>query len=188
MVIDTDYKNLAKKLSSLKQQLLNHQDVIWNNIKTDVADRWGDEIFNDLKLPKPQIKKSIVLKKTMRGKYEISIDSTNVPELETTPKNRSLSIMKFSPKQTKTGVSVNISGSPKTIRRSFLATMPSGHRGIYWRKRIGGGKLSPRLPIREIRWTVSVETIGQEKLDEISTFVNQQFQKEFNKLVKKLTV
>jgi len=47
-------------------------------------------------------------------------------------------------RQTRKGVSITAYGRRQTYAGTFLATMPSGHRGIYTRKR------NTRLPIREL--------------------------------------
>lgn len=44
-----------------------------------------------------------------------------------------LPVRAFSPRQTKRGVSVNISGTRKIIAKSFLAVMPSGHEAVFAR-------------------------------------------------------
>lgn len=53
--------------------------------------------------------------------------------------------------QRKAGVSVKVltRGAPRTIiPHTMIATMPSGHKGVFWRKRVGAD-LVPRLPIHE---------------------------------------
>jgi len=63
-------------------------------------------------------------------------------------------------KQTKRGVSYRLSRTAgrKRIEHGFIATMPSGHRGVFVR---GGPS---RLPIREVRgpsiWKVITDTAG----------------------------
>jgi hypothetical protein len=58
-------------------------------------------------------------------------------------------VMAFNPRQVKAGVSVAINqGKRKTIKHAFIATMKSGHTGVF--RRVGGTK---SLPIRELYTT-----------------------------------
>lgn len=44
-----------------------------------------------------------------------------------------------------------IKGQPKPILHAFVAVMPTGHKGVFWRKKIGGGpQRVGRLPIEEL--------------------------------------
>lgn len=63
-------------------------------------------------------------------------------------KDRRLPLIKIDPRaqQNRTGITYRGSGSARrSISHAFIATMPSGHRGIYARKPGAG-----RLPIREL--------------------------------------
>jgi len=61
------------------------------------------------------------------------------------------SLMKYRPKprQTKLGVKVKVKpqSSPALLRHAFIATMKSGHEGVFWRRYKGEG--GTRLPIHE---------------------------------------
>lgn len=58
---------------------------------------------------------------------------------------RNTPIIEFGARQTRKGVTVGVSkGKRKLLRSAFIATMKSGHTGVYWRK----GK--KRLPIQEV--------------------------------------
>lgn len=46
---------------------------------------------------------------------------------------RPIPLIKFSARQTKAGVSVNVKNGRKVIKDAFIATMPSGHTGVYVR-------------------------------------------------------
>jgi hypothetical protein len=69
-------------------------------------------------------------------------------------------VFPFGARQNKRGVSVNITGQRKTIKSAFIATMDSGHRGVFVRGRYQGTELQyrtkrinkkgPDLPIEEI--------------------------------------
>ena len=72
---------------------------------------------------------------------------------------RPLPIYAFGARQTKKGVSINITGKRKLIKSAFIATMKSGHTGVYGRGRYVGtefqyrtkrvNKRGPDTPIEE---------------------------------------
>lgn len=68
------------------------------------------------------------------GDYEIAVHSSRKP----------IALVEFPHTQTGTGVSTRAWGQPQIIQHAFVATMKSGHTGIYRR----GG--SHRLPIHEL--------------------------------------
>ena len=69
-----------------------------------------------------------------------------------------IALIAFGAKQRKDGVSVKVHKAAKTIKGAFIATMPSGHTGVYVRKAGGkyiykkrnGRTVSEQLPIREL--------------------------------------
>lgn len=56
-----------------------------------------------------------------------------------------LPLIRFKPKQTRTGVTYKFGRSRILVHHAFLATMPSGHTGVFRRK------TTARLPITELR-------------------------------------
>jgi len=90
-------------------------------------------------------------------------------------------------KQTKHGVRYRLSRTAgrKTIEHGFIATMPSGHRGVFAR----GGET--RLPIKEARgpsiWKVITDTAGLLKActdaagDQLGKLINDQIGVEFQR-------
>lgn len=96
-------------------------------------------------------------------------------------------LIAFSAKQTKHGVSYRISRAAgrKRIERGFIATMPSGHRGVFARGR------ETRLPIREARgpsiWKIITGTAGLLKActdvagDRMGKLINDQIAVEFKR-------
>jgi hypothetical protein len=69
-----------------------------------------------------------------------------------------IALINFGARQTTKGVSVHILNGRKTINHAFIATMPSGHKGVYVRKpggryvykRKDGKVVSSQLPLREL--------------------------------------
>lgn len=60
---------------------------------------------------------------------------------------RPIGLINYNASQTRKGVRVKVKSGAHTLRHAFIATMKSGHRGVFVR---AGGKGSPRLPIREL--------------------------------------
>lgn len=50
---------------------------------------------------------------------------------------RPIPLMAFSPRKVSAGVSVSVSGTRKTIKSAFFATMPNGHKGVFARGQYG---------------------------------------------------
>lgn len=68
-----------------------------------------------------------------------------------------LPLIQFAARQTKVGVSVNVKSGRKVVPHTFIAVMPSGHRGVFvrigttHRRRIKDGRrISTGLPIKEL--------------------------------------
>lgn len=90
-----------------------------------------------------------------------------------TATDRSIPLIQFSPRQTKKGISLRIKkGSSKTIKRTFIASMKSGHRGVF--TRIG----KKRLPIKQLYTIGAAEMFGSKKVIEaIKERILEQWQK-----------
>lgn len=83
-------------------------------------------------------------------------------------KGKGLPLKAFGARQTRKGVSVNITGKRKVVQSSFLATMPSGHEGVFARGKYSRGdfqfrkkrlaKKGPDLPIAQL-FTAAVPTM-----------------------------
>jgi len=77
------------------------------------------------------------------------------------------------PRLTRKGVSVRLEGKRQVLERGFIATMPSGHEGVY--ERVG----RPRLPIREMRTRSLTDVIRAQGLEpEIRRLADERLQKE----------
>jgi hypothetical protein len=76
---------------------------------------------------------------------------------------RPVPLISFQPRQTQKGVSIRVKKSRKVIRSAFIATMPSGHKGVYARGGYRGKDFEFRkkrvrktgndLPIEEMKST-----------------------------------
>jgi hypothetical protein len=62
---------------------------------------------------------------------------------------RPIPIVEFAARQTAAGVTVKVKGTRKLLRGAFLATMPSGHIGVFYRRGPPGARVA-RLPIDQV--------------------------------------
>lgn len=87
----------------------------------------------------------------LKANLKLSFASPNNLRASVSAEVQSLPVFAFSPSQNKQGVKVTIKrGNSKTIQHAFIATMPSGHKGVFSRFDGKGTKLSNRLPIKEL--------------------------------------
>lgn len=63
---------------------------------------------------------------------------------------RPIPLVEFDARQTAAGVSVKVKGTRKVVGHAFLATMKTGHQGVYIREIKGSAKRPGRLPIRQL--------------------------------------
>lgn len=93
------------------------------------------------------IKKSFSIKRASSGNLVVTLKATGRP----------IGLINYGARQTKSGVSVQVKSGRKVLRHAFIATMPSGHKGVFERtgkqhkKVIRNGKiLRTGLPIKEM--------------------------------------
>lgn len=90
-----------------------------------------------------------------------------------------LPLIAFTARQVKTGVSINIMGTRKIVKRAFITTLKSGHRGVFARGQYQNPKFifaKPRLPITELT-TVSIPRsfMSDKVLKAFEDYVKQDF-------------
>jgi hypothetical protein len=98
-------------------------------------------------------------------------------------KEKGIGLYKFSPRQTQKGVTAAVKKgerklytSKDTKRKSFIATMKSGHQGVYFRK----GK--ERLPIVELFGPSAMQLFTSDKaLEKLQEIFIERFKIEFNR-------
>ena len=106
-------------------------------VKTDASAK----IREELNATKKAVDATFKMQKAYPGQMMAAIHSTGRP----------IPLLGFTgTRQTKKGVSVLIKkGRPrKIIPGTFIATMKSGHKGVFWREKVGN-RLASRLPISE---------------------------------------
>ena len=73
------------------------------------------------------IKKQLIIRKASSGELQAYLKAQGKP----------IPLINYGARQTASGVSVNVKGSRKMIKGAFIATMPTGHKGVY--VRVGAG-------------------------------------------------
>jgi hypothetical protein len=134
-----------------------------------------DAIFSEYNLKKKDIRAELNVRRADAKSLEAEIygsDAARIPlygfspSPNRSPSTRRLKSGAYSPK---TGVSVVVKrGNRKKIAGAFIATMKSGHVGVFWRK----GKKTGRLPVEELYSQSTISIASQEKyqtmLDDIA--------------------
>lgn len=115
------------------------------------------EIRNVYGAKSKDVKKALLLFRASRIDPSGSLVATGRP----------LPLMAFRARQNKRGVSVRIKGKSRLVHKAFIATMKSGHKGVFARGQYQDGKFKFRkrrvrkgpsdLPISELK-TISVPT------------------------------
>jgi len=105
-----------------------------NHIAAKAKTRSARDIGNIYKIKKGEIKKGIAIGRAHRNRQSAAIIARGQP----------LPIMAFGARQVKSGVSANIMGTRRVIRGAFIATMQSGHKGVFARGQYAGYKFGFR--------------------------------------------
>lgn len=110
--------------------------------------------------------------------------STLSTALRTTRRPMPLSAFRAT-RQVKAGARSRAWGELKTYKRAFIATMSSGHVGVFTRAKVDGDKKVGRLPIKELYGPEIPETMAKRKVGKMVLDVGRQaFDKEFRRLIK----
>ncbi|MBN2397100.1 MAG: phage tail protein [Deltaproteobacteria bacterium] len=105
-----------------------------SGVKTDAS----AEIRNEITATKKYVDRTFKIQKASTVNLRGAVSSTGRP----------LPLIAFSTRKTKKGVSVLVKKgrTRKVIPHTFIATMKSGHEGVFWREKVGG-KMVGRLKI-----------------------------------------
>jgi hypothetical protein len=122
-----------------------------------------------------EIKKSMVIVRATRSH----------PTAKIRVRGRRTPLIAFGAKQTRRGVSVRIT-TRKIVRGAFIATMKSGHRGVFWRSGEFGRRGNQKLERIEHLTSLSVpQTIEQEVvLDGLRKFALERYRIELVREIK----
>lgn len=141
-------------------------------------------IREDYKAKAADVKKRLDMEKASRTTLTGKIGAHKTP----------LPVSMFKPSQRRDGVSVRVTRTRKTMKGAFMATMPSGHRGVWARGRYTkqGFKFErARLPITELR-TVSMSSAMKNKdvesrvSDQIGQFFPQRMLHELRHIARRM--
>lgn len=146
-----DTRPLVAKLDQLERRLvLRSLNRSLDRATKTMGKVAAQAIRERLNLKVRDIKKSVVpyRRAKARGVAEIRVLPKPVP------------IMAYAARQTRRGVTFKVKrhGGRQRLPHAFVATMPSGHKGVFTR----AGKGAPRFPIRE-RFSTSVRQYMDDK-------------------------
>jgi len=129
-----------KKLSHLVGQMSD--DVVKrsffhaiNRAATSGKTIGAKQIAGYIKLKQSEIKKPIAVFRSVSSHAELNQMSAGIGFSD-----KPIALTDYKPRQTATGVSVNVKGVRKIISHAFIATMPGGHVGVFQRRQIALGK------------------------------------------------
>ena len=126
--LQRELKNLPRALPKIMSRALNRTAL---SARTEVSRSLAGRIGLRIK----DVRQRVVMQKASYSNWRSAIRISS----------RRLPIIRFGARQTAKGVTYKQGRQRVLIRHAFIATMPSGHRGIFKRK--GGA----RLPIAELR-------------------------------------
>lgn len=128
---ESDLKNVRDMLSDMKDAgtkvIVRALNKTLTGVKTDAL----SAIRAEITASKKAVDGTFRIEKAGSARLQASISSTGTP----------LPLSEYSARQTKKGVSVQVKRtSPrKVIRGTFITTMKSGHKGVFWREWHGYG-------------------------------------------------
>lgn len=133
MDVYIDIKQAVADLRSEFSHLTNGQQNLAiaraiNHVAAKAKTQASRDIRQEYNVKAKDLKSAIYINKATRNYLEGTIIATGRP----------LPIMGFAARQTKKGVTVDVMGQRKLIRGSFMATMNSGHRGVFARGNYSG--------------------------------------------------
>jgi Prophage minor tail protein Z (GPZ) len=147
MTMDVDIDGLLRKLKSTREEAHKAIPRALNKVATTARAEAAREIkAQGYGLKVSLVKKALTIIRAHEGELFVYIRATGRP----------IPLMAFAARQVPSGVSVQVKYGRKVIPGAFIATMKSGHKGVFMRAdgsrhmsrraRRGG----PQLPIREL--------------------------------------
>ena len=138
-----------------------------NSVKTDASRKVREE----LTLLDKDVKRDLAVRRARRGGLEAAVVVSV----------RATGLIKFRARQTARGTTVQVKrkGGRQRLPHAFIAKMPSGHRGVFTRR-----KGVSRLPINELFSTSVGKFLGDERvLSQIGEAAQERFTKELSSQV-----
>jgi hypothetical protein len=143
------YNAIRSRLGNLQKEAPRAVSTAINKTLPSVRTSIKNIVATELLLPKNEILHTMKVIKATRSNLSGRIYVHR----------KKISLMRFKPVQTPTGVEVRMRASGTTvIPHAFIATMPSGHQGVFVRAQNGrrevrvkdGKKYTTQLPIKEL--------------------------------------
>lgn len=167
-------KTSQKTLRKVVAQSLNRTAIT-------VRKEASQKIRQQVRLKAGEIKAALPIKKKAKATESIGSQETTIHA-----STKGLSLSKFSPRQTKEGVSVNITGRRQVIKHAFIARMPNASSSsVFRRERIRKPGTAPRrskkgaeLPI-EKQAHVGVDKILEKVQGQLKETAAETFSKNF---------
>ena len=187
--IEIDYAEIEKKLKKLenipkasKKALKNTLNmVVKPKSKKNMKDFSMEELQKEYTIKKSKVKSRVEIKKATISRLSASVETRDRPMGLTYFKTRTHK------KPVKKGsapakAQVKKSGSLKQIPKAFIATMPNGHKGVFWRiskkrtklKQGFGPGASQMLANEKVKTNIA---------NEMSRRFNEEFDKEIEKII-----
>ena len=143
--VETNFKQVAVKMFELRTEVLEKAKVrALNKVAAQAKVAASKEIrAAGYNMKAAAIKQKITIKRAMNGNAVVVIRCSGKP----------IPLIQFSARETNAGVSVSVKNGRKLIKGAFIATMPTGHRGVYVRVGNQHKKVNGKwhgLPIKEL--------------------------------------
>jgi hypothetical protein len=143
--VQSNFKQVAVKMFELRRDVLEKAKIrALNKVAAQAKVAASKEIrAAGYNMKAADIKQRITIKRAVSGDPVVVIKCSGRP----------IPLVQFSARPTRAGVSVNVKNGRKLIKGAFIATMPTGHQGVYVRvgkqhKKINGQWHG--LPIKEL--------------------------------------
>lgn len=171
-IADNSLKKLQREFQQVDKKIVKAQVRACNRTAVGTRTQVSKSVREKIRVKASDVKDSTKIIKATQWKPEARVDVTGWP----------LPLVKFaSPRKTKKGVTVGIEkGGKRTFRKSaFLATMKSGHEGVFRRLE------KPRLPIKEQHGPSIPEIISGNTWKKIENYTNDRLQRELDHEIKR---
>jgi len=132
---DKQLKQLQRTLAGIPRALPKVMSRGLNRTATEARTKVVRLLASRTKLKQKDVRASTIMQKATYANWRAAVQISR----------KRIPIMRFGARQTKKGVTYKKSGSRALIPHAFIATMASGHKGVFARK------FSSRLPIIEQR-------------------------------------
>lgn len=164
--VEFDGKGTAQYLRGYQRAIETAKTRALNKIAAKARTAVIREIASDIGTPIAPVRKQVTLQRATRFKRVAILRATG----------RRIPIIKLKARQTRKGITYGKGGSRRTIPGGFIATMPSGHRGVF--KRIG----NKRLPVTELHGPSVPKVFTDDKINRlVDRLIDKEFETIFNR-------